>query len=155
MRIHCSVLFLLQMINKMGGEDLPDLEGVDDEVCMSIELFVLYYHFLVFLLHKSNFDSYLDTPLFQKPPGDCWCGHALTFKLSCWLALLFCSAWTILLKWKVIVHWLEWLFGLLWCRTALSFFFLIAMSDYLLNLIPNERKCLFSKKKTFFNVVPL
>lgn len=21
------------MINKMGGDDLPDLEGVDDEVC--------------------------------------------------------------------------------------------------------------------------
>lgn len=41
-RIHCSVLFLPQMINKMGGEDLPDLEGGDDEVFMSVEPCVLY-----------------------------------------------------------------------------------------------------------------
>lgn len=39
MRTHSSALFLLQMINKMGGDDLPDLEGVDDEVFLSVEFF--------------------------------------------------------------------------------------------------------------------
>lgn len=39
MWVHWNVFFpLWQMINKMGGDDLPDLEGVDDEVSMSIEL---------------------------------------------------------------------------------------------------------------------
>lgn len=39
------------MINKMGGDDPPDLEGVDDEVCVSIVFCVLYYHSLFFRLH--------------------------------------------------------------------------------------------------------
>lgn len=33
------------MINKMGGDDPPDLEGVDDEVCMSIVFCIAILYF--------------------------------------------------------------------------------------------------------------
>lgn len=59
MWVHWSALSFLQAINKMGGEDLPD-EGVDDEVCMSVQLWLLFYYFLTFWLHEIITDFCLN-----------------------------------------------------------------------------------------------
>lgn len=41
----------LQMMNNMGGDDIPDLDGAEEEVCFLIHI-VIFYFLQVFCLDK-------------------------------------------------------------------------------------------------------